>query len=555
MISLIVYGRNDSYGYNLHKRAALSINNFAEMLSHPDDEILFVDYNTDRSLPPFPVAIADTLTPKALKKLKVFSVTAAMHEALNISTHLRTLEPIARNVALRRSNPRNRWVLSTNTDMIFTPREGQSLSEVANNLDDGIYGLPRFELPEGLWESLPRTQPGKVIETVGDWGQRYSLNVVTYSREPHVFDAPGDFQLMLRQDLFDIDGFDESMVLGWHVDSNIAKRMSFIRGVTQDLSHAIAAYHCDHTRVETPMHKAGARSNSILKYIDLVKTPCLPSQRDEWGLAESSIRAQGLSSSLSPSIERVLDEAVNLLPRAELTARHYNSTGYDTDEPTDSAIAPFLIDLFYAQSKDLKVLWVGSTAELVGILARILGTQQPRAQFDFLNPLDENEASGRNFFEYDVVVFDYRSGHLGKRVTQTTLIRRLNNLVFRMNVRVALKSTSNFVQIVGIDVTNKSHSGHFVSQVDCVRTPYSIGFSHGKLNATLNASLFSFPLGLAKRSLKKILARSLALDYLARRLGYSSSRHVLVQNSSDKPLSKKPSQSPQQSHKVLGKPK
>ncbi|MDA8777172.1 hypothetical protein N9M74_00835 [Pontimonas sp.] len=555
MISLIVYGRNDSYGYNLHKRAALSINNFAEMLSDPDDEILFVDYNTDRGLPPFPFAIADTLTPKALKKLKVFSVTAAMHDALDISTHLRTLEPIARNVALRRSNPRNRWVLSTNTDMIFIPREGQSVTAVAKNLKDGIYGLPRFELPEGLWESLPRTNPGKVIEIVGDWGQRYSLNQVTYSHEPHVFDAPGDFQLMLRQDLIDIDGFDESMVLGWHVDSNIAKRMSFIRGTTQDLSHAIAAYHCDHTRVETPMHKPGARSNSILKYIDFVKTPHLPSQRDKWGLAESSIRAQGLSPSSSTTIERVLAEAFNLLPQEELTARNYNPTGYDTDEPTDSALAPFLIDFFCAESKDLKVLWVGSKAELVGILAQILGTHQPNAQFDFLNPLDENKASGRNFFEYDVIVLDYRCGHLEKRTTQTTLIGRLNALVVRMNVRAALKSTSNFVQIVGIDVTNKSHWETFVSQVDSVRTPYSIGFCHGKLKATLSASLFRFTVGLAKRSLKRMLLRTLLLDHLARRLGFSFRRHILIQNRSDKPLSRKPSQSPQLLHKNLGKPK
>ena len=538
MISIIIYGRNDSYGYNLHKRAALSINNFAELLSDPDDEILFVDYNTDRGLPAFPVAIADTLTADALSRLKVFSVTESMHQGLNVSTHLRTIEPIARNVAIRRSNPRNRWILSTNTDIILVPREGQNLTEIAKGLDDGIYGIPRFELPEGLWESLPRTNPGKVIKTVGDWGHRYSLNQVTYSHEPHVFDAPGDFQLMLRQDLFDIDGFDESMVLGWHVDSNIAKRMSFIRGTTQDLSHAIAAYHCDHTRVETPMHKAGARSNSILKYIDLVKTPDLPSQRDKWGFPQFSIEAQDLSGSGSPIIESMLEEASNFLPDAKLSPRRYNLAGYDSDEPKDSAIAPFLIDLFYAQSKDLRVLWVGSTAELVGIIGQILGTRQPKAQFDFLNPLDMNEASGVKLFDYDLIVLDYRCGHLEKRVTQTKLINTLNQLVMRMNLRMALKSTSNFVQIVGIDVTNKSHWGTFASQVDCVRTPYSIGFSHGKLNASLNASSFRFIVGLAKRSLKRILLCALALDYLPRRLGDSFSRRVLVRNRKDKPANR-----------------
>ena len=40
MISLILYGRNDSYGYNLHKRAAISLNCMAEVLDAPDDEIL-----------------------------------------------------------------------------------------------------------------------------------------------------------------------------------------------------------------------------------------------------------------------------------------------------------------------------------------------------------------------------------------------------------------------------------------------------------------------------------------------------------------------------------
>ncbi len=46
MLSLILYGRNDSYGYNLHKRAAISLNCMAEMLTAENDEIIFVDYNT-----------------------------------------------------------------------------------------------------------------------------------------------------------------------------------------------------------------------------------------------------------------------------------------------------------------------------------------------------------------------------------------------------------------------------------------------------------------------------------------------------------------------------
>ena len=62
MLSIVVYGRNDNYGYNLHKRAAISLNCLAEVLTDEDDEIIFVDYNTPDDYPTFPEAISDTLT-------------------------------------------------------------------------------------------------------------------------------------------------------------------------------------------------------------------------------------------------------------------------------------------------------------------------------------------------------------------------------------------------------------------------------------------------------------------------------------------------------------
>jgi len=69
MISIVLYGRNDNYGYNLHKRAALSFNCMAQLLDRDDDEILFVDYNTPNDFPTFPEAIQDTLTKKSRQKL------------------------------------------------------------------------------------------------------------------------------------------------------------------------------------------------------------------------------------------------------------------------------------------------------------------------------------------------------------------------------------------------------------------------------------------------------------------------------------------------------
>src|SRR4051812_28388993 len=180
MISIVLYGRNDSYGYNLHKRAALSFNCMAEVLTDPDDEILFVDYNTPDDFPTFPEAIQDTLTEKAKERLRILRVRPSIHARFKDRTHLQALEPVARNIAIRRSNPANRWILSTNTDMIFVPRNGQSLSDIVRDLPDGYFGIPRFEIPESLWECLDRYDAPGTIRTVGEWGWNFHLNEIVY---------------------------------------------------------------------------------------------------------------------------------------------------------------------------------------------------------------------------------------------------------------------------------------------------------------------------------------------------------------------------------------
>src|SRR5215472_1068479 len=145
MISVILYGRNDSHGYNLHKRSAISLNCVAELLTDGEDEIIFVDYNTPNDLPTFIEAIYDTLTRKAKALLRVLRVRPELHARMVGPTHLSALEPHSRNIAIRRSNPRNRWVLFTNTDMIFLTADGiADLPDAVRDLADGQYIVPRF---------------------------------------------------------------------------------------------------------------------------------------------------------------------------------------------------------------------------------------------------------------------------------------------------------------------------------------------------------------------------------------------------------------------------
>src|SRR5579872_2527036 len=290
MISVILYGRNDSYGYNLHKRGVLSLNSIAEVLDDPDDEIIFVDYNTPDDLPTFVEAIADMLTPRARELVRTLRVRPSSHARFAPHTHLRCLESPARNVALRRSNPRNRWILSTNTDMIFIPRTAPSLSAAVANLPNGFYHTARFELPEILWETLDRGEPRGCIDAITEWGKRLQLNEVVYGYPETIFDGPGDFQLFLRDDGIKIAGFDERMLLGWHVDTNIAVRLALLRGQRVDsLLDRVFAYHCDHTRESTPAHAHGAVQNSWETFVTNVRTCEVPLQRDSWGLAGEDI--------------------------------------------------------------------------------------------------------------------------------------------------------------------------------------------------------------------------------------------------------------------------
>ena len=292
MISVILYGRNDSHGYNLPKRAAISINCIAEMLSDEGDEILFVDYNTPNDLPTFIEAIYDTLTARAKTRLRVFRVRPELHARMVGRTHLSALESHSRNIAIRRSNPRNRWILATNTDMIFLPRGNvSSLADAVRDLAGGQYIVPRFDLPEPLWESFSRSDPEAVMSACDELGPKLHLHEIAI-RLPYMrFDSPGDFQLMPRQALFDIHGFEERMIHGWHADSNMCKRLCLYYGNrTESLAHRLKAYHCDHTRVATLAHRLDIKlENNLDEFVYGVVDPVAHHQADTWGVPDEPI--------------------------------------------------------------------------------------------------------------------------------------------------------------------------------------------------------------------------------------------------------------------------
>jgi hypothetical protein len=368
MITAIVYGRNDSHGYNLHRRAALSLNCAAELLSAPTSEILFVDYNSPEDFPTFPEAISDTLTTVAKRKLRVLRVRSHVHARFQDRTRSPVIESVARNVALRRSRPENRWILSTNTDLVFAPLRRESLDDIASGLVDGFYHTPRIEVPEAVWETLDRMQPRRAIEDVRTAAKRLFLNEVVLSSSPFVFDACGDFQLMRRSDLWAMGGFDESMLLGWHVDANIAKRLSLRFGDAGDLSDEVLAYHCDHTRQSTHLHGRSRTVEDWGRFVEQVERPDLPAQQGRWGCPDDDIEEisllRGNTVGYVTALAAVIGaEQVGLAP-VEYSSRTYDRTDYDPRH-----VLPFLLDLFASANRKTELAWVGGKPELLRLFA------------------------------------------------------------------------------------------------------------------------------------------------------------------------------------------
>lgn len=339
MLSIILYGRNDDHGTNYHKRIAISLNCLAEILTDENDEIIFVDCGTPDELLTIIEAIQDTLTEKTKRVLKVLRVRAPL------------VEPVARNIALRRSNPKNKWILSTNADVILIPRRA------FKDLPDGFYLAPRFEIPETFWElSFDRMNPLKNIELL----QKQKHFQITVRRDGFLkFDNLGDFQLMLREDLFRIGGFDERMIHGWHVDSNLCKRLSFLRNV-QSLESEVKVYHCNHTRKESFLHSEQGTENDWSTFVTQVTTPFL--SQPNWGLQEAEeihLNQKHMAALDQKGIER---EYVYTLDR-----QFYNRIQYPTGR-----VFPFLADHLYHLPKKGIIAYIGHNLKLFKLLTDYL---------------------------------------------------------------------------------------------------------------------------------------------------------------------------------------
>jgi hypothetical protein len=97
------------------------------------------------------------------------------------------------------------------------------------------------------------------------------------------------------------------MVRGWHVDSNLAKRMWLFRGETLSLEGMVRGYHCDHTRNLTAHHSTPQRPNDFGLFVFELTDPTAPND-PTWGLNDEVIPEVDLNRRRSMDLPDVLGE-------------------------------------------------------------------------------------------------------------------------------------------------------------------------------------------------------------------------------------------------------
>lgn len=316
-LAVVVYGRNDGHGYNLPRRVASSLNAYAEVL-RDQDEILFVDCNTDDLFPTFPQAIADTLTDRARARLRVIRIRPAAYRRLCPQARLHVHEPFCRNVAIRRVSPHVEWILSTNTDIVPDLRDGRDIGGLLEGLDRArLHIAPRLEIPELLWENLDRRDPARMLERIRHHVRCTGLGVVVHAAGSPVHDGPGDFQLVHRDLLHRLSGFDESITGGWHVDGNFCARAALASGGNASLAERVLAHHLDHNRMASGIHRNSHNSLGADVLVHGVVAWDVPLQARSWGapaetfeefrLDQATATSTQVLDSLSGSAEDLVD--------------------------------------------------------------------------------------------------------------------------------------------------------------------------------------------------------------------------------------------------------
>jgi len=477
MISILLYGRNDVYGALAQQRAALSINVLAASLTHKDDEIIFVDYNSDDDIATFPEILADTLTTTAIERLKVVRVRAKHHLALAGDNAPPVVESIARNIGLRHSSPSNPWILSTNADVLLVSGES-SISDIVRELKPACYGAPRYELPRFLWEGLDRKAPDAAIGAIIDWSRRLHLDEAVYHYLPQIgFDGPGDFQLIPRDRLIEVGGFDEAIKNAWHVDSNIFARLALEYGPVQRMHKDVRIYHCEHTATTAIKHASGRIEDSFDDFVLSIRSPYANSSK-EWGGARFQFEVFNLRRPTSSQIAKALDRSIGSSARTT-PGTIYGPETFGRVPRYSQHTLPFIVDRLAHLPHEVRLGWLGTDEELRRLVQTTL------ASLGRCNALDFCPLKDADYVLIDVPVQESPSDE-----AVATFWSRFAEFVAREDAR--LKNGMRPRKILFINAINSQAETILLQYFDVIFSPFTSRLRPAAIKTTSSLTDFDW---------------------------------------------------------------
>ena len=227
--SVILTSRNDNYGGNLHKRTTMALKSLIE--NH--DEVIFVDWKTVNGEGVISNIKHDLPQTGKLKYIQV--PKEFLKEKYPHIADYTIIESIGRNIGIRRAT--NEYIISTNIDIVTTPLDDSILNE------NTFYTVPRRDVDESfhlsfndyqslynsLWENRDGYRTKERFETDDD---KWSL-----------INCCGDYQIGHKNVWNQMKGFEESVLFGCGIDTNVMKKASFYSDI-KVLDHYV--FHLNH---------------------------------------------------------------------------------------------------------------------------------------------------------------------------------------------------------------------------------------------------------------------------------------------------------------------
>jgi hypothetical protein len=227
--AVVLTSRNDDYGGNLHKRTTMTL---TSLIEH-HDEVIFVDWKTVNGEGVISNIKHDLPQTGKLKYIQV--PKEFLKEKYPHIADYTIIESIGRNIGIRRAT--NDYIISTNIDIVTTPLDDSILNE------NTFYTVPRRDVDESfhlsfgdyqslynsLWENRDGYRAKERFETDDD---KWSL-----------INCCGDYQIGHKNVWNQMKGFEESVLFGCGIDTNVMKKASFYSDI-KVLDHYV--FHLNH---------------------------------------------------------------------------------------------------------------------------------------------------------------------------------------------------------------------------------------------------------------------------------------------------------------------